>query len=432
MQTVQDASVARLTRDLVAAGFARPRGRPMEPESLSSHPLWRRMRELGSQLWLDTGQIEAAGELWDRSFTALTTNNTLLNKEVQTGIYDQLIRRAAGALHAAIKPPDEDRLVREIAFVLNATHAMRLVELFGADVSVELHTDFAQDIDATIRTARRYHAICPEHFIIKVPLTPAGLVAAGRLGSEGIRVNLTLGFSARQNLLVGLIARPTQCNVFLGRLNQLAADHHLGTGKNVGERAVAASQRIIARLRDSDRVPTRQIAASLRSGTQIGALAGVDVLTMPPKAAREFFDMADSADSAIEPGSLQAGIDGDFEPDWSQDAQPAAWGFDTLWNIPDGLEACARQLIAKGPGHLDGPAVQQALSAAGFGGVLGNWSDEDVRRARQYGKIPKLTAWRNRLETGDIGLDALMTLSGLESFATDQKAMDDRIRGSLG
>ena len=39
---------------------------------------------LGSELWLDTGDIEAAAEPWTEEFTALTTNNTLLNAEVQS------------------------------------------------------------------------------------------------------------------------------------------------------------------------------------------------------------------------------------------------------------------------------------------------------------------------------------------------------------
>ena len=36
--------------------------------------------------------------------------------------------------------------------------------------------------------------------------------------------------------------------------------------------------------------------------------------------------------------------------------------------------------------------------------------------------------WKEKLAHGQIGLDALMNLSALYSFATDQKALDDRIR----
>jgi len=47
---------------------------------------------------------------------------------------------------------------------------------------------------------------------------------------------------------------------------------------------------------------------------------------------------------------------------------------------------------------------------------------------KRDGKIPVFETWKNRLETGQIGLDALMNLSALYSFVTDQEALDDRIR----
>ena len=52
-----------------------------------------------------------------------------------------------------------------------------------------------------------------------------------------VPVNLTLGFSARQNVLTSVFARPTYCNVFLGRLNSVVADHGLGDGRNRARRA---------------------------------------------------------------------------------------------------------------------------------------------------------------------------------------------------
>ena len=69
--------------------------------SFSSNPLWKRLKELGSELWLDTGSIDESGELWTQEFSALTTNNTLLNNEGQRGQYDALIPEACEML---IKP----------------------------------------------------------------------------------------------------------------------------------------------------------------------------------------------------------------------------------------------------------------------------------------------------------------------------------------
>src|SRR5688572_15178028 len=146
--------------------------------SFPSHPLWAAVSKLGTALWLDTGDVAAARALWTREFQALTTNNTLLNKEVQKGIYDELVPDASAVLRGADPTVGEERVVTEIAFVLNAVHALQLVRTFDADVSVELHTDVADDADASWHYGRRYAAIEPKRFIVKVPLTPAGLFAA--------------------------------------------------------------------------------------------------------------------------------------------------------------------------------------------------------------------------------------------------------------
>ena len=55
---------------------------------IKTQKAWSKLREIGTRLWLDTSDIEMAKELWSSEFEALTTNNTLLNKEVQKGIYD--------------------------------------------------------------------------------------------------------------------------------------------------------------------------------------------------------------------------------------------------------------------------------------------------------------------------------------------------------
>jgi transaldolase len=57
-------------------------------------PFWKGLRDAGTELWLDTGDIDAAAKLWTDEFSGLTTNNTLLNKEVQKGIYDQVIKES--------------------------------------------------------------------------------------------------------------------------------------------------------------------------------------------------------------------------------------------------------------------------------------------------------------------------------------------------
>jgi hypothetical protein len=60
------------------------------------------------------------------------------------------------------------------------------------------------------------------------------------------------------------------------------------------------------------------------------------------------------------------------------------------------------------------------------------WSAEEIQQIRTDGKIPKWERWREALESGRAGLDDLMTQSALNSFVTDQQALDGRLRKLLG
>src|SRR5664280_3363354 len=114
--------------DFAREGFKHQFGKPSV--AVKDDPEWRKVRDAGTRLWLDTGDIDEAGKLWNSSFEALTTNNTLLNKEIQKGIYDDLVVKAAAAVHEAAPNISELDLILEIVFILNAHHALRLVERF--------------------------------------------------------------------------------------------------------------------------------------------------------------------------------------------------------------------------------------------------------------------------------------------------------------
>ena len=413
--------LAERVRDFVLDGFTPQFGQLTD--TFGDDPSWRRLKELGGELWLDTGDIDDAAGLWTKQFSALTTNNTLLNKEVQKGTYDDLIPAAAGMLARYELPPEE--LVLEIAFILNARHALKLVERFDAFVSVEEHTDFAHNVDGAVEIARRYHAICPERFYVKVPFTPSGLLATRRLSREGIPVNHTLGFAARQNYLIARVARPRFVNVFLGRLNSFVADNDLGPGALVGERAMLASQAAVSELRRTAGIGTRQIGASFRSGGQVRDLVGIDVMTMPPKVAREFLALG------IAPDALVSRVDEEYRPPLHEEVDEREVGLHTLWEVPGELVACVDALEAENLDRFGADDLINFFAAHGCGDVLVRWTAQQVRVSREEGKIPRLANWRQTLESGIIGLDALMNLAGLNSFAADQAAMDDRVRQML-
>lgn len=394
-------------------------------DSFPSSPLWAAVAKTGTSLWLDTGDVDAARELWVREFVALTTNNTLLNKEVQKGIYDQLVPAAAALLRKAAPDMSQDRLVQEIAFILNAVHGLKLVRTFDADVSVELHTACADDIDASYQYGKRFAAICPDRFIVKVPLTPAGLLAARRLHDDVIRLNFTLGFSARQNWLIASLAQPTWVNVFMGRINAFVADNKLGDGVNAGEKATLSSQRGLRRLRKEKGLDVRQIGASMRSGQQCEDLLGLDVFTMPTAAAKEFskknpppaaiFDHTKN-DPTV---TFVAGIDG------------AKAGLDCFWAISKTFEAAAAAAAKLDPKKATADDVRKTLAANGAGDLFPQFSADEAARVTKEGKIPVHASWQARVAAGTASWDGVLTAAALASFTQDQQALDDRIRRLL-
>ncbi|MFW6180849.1 MAG: transaldolase family protein [Spirochaetota bacterium] len=408
-----------LTADQKLAGEIREfvtqdAGGPPEPGRFPPDPFWQSLRDTGTELWLDTGDIQEARSLWNRSFSALTTNNTLLNAEVQKGIYDGLISDAAGMLSGL----GERERVMEIAFILNARHGLNLVRAFGARVSVELHTDCARSVDMTLAFGRRFHQVSPDHFIVKVPLTPEGLIAARKLREEHIPVNCTLGFSARHNHLAALFAFPSYVNVFLGRLGSYVADNGLGDGLLVGERATLASQREVRQLRERTGREVRQIAASMRSPGQIRDLAGVDVFTMPVKVARE-------ARERLE-GSWSSMVDREYPVNLAPGVPPEQVRIHTLWAVSEAERELALSLDHSPPG---GPEeLVERAHQGGAGDLFPRMTREELDRIASDGKIPAHAAWAPRIQRGELAVDSLLNLAGLASFAESQAELDGRIR----
>ncbi len=374
---------------------------------------WRSIAATGTRPCLDTGDLDEAAVHWCASFAALTTNNTLLNKEVQKGLYDGLVREAAALVKDL--PPAEQ--VIELAFLLNARHGLRLASRFGGRVSVELHTDLAHDVERSVAYGRRYFAICPEHFIVKIPLTPAGLLSTRQLRAEGIPVNFTLGFGARQNLFAAALAAPSYVNVFLGRLNAYVADNKLGDGVNVGEKATLASQRAVRTRTAARLVPTLQIAASMRSGEQVIALAGVDVHTMPIAAAV----------GALKTGGPVRDRTGDDPAVALAAGAEAAVG--QVWTIGDAERALA-DTLERQPPATPGDLVSR-FTEYGLGGLFPRFSAEESAALAADGKIPKHARWAARIAAGTCTIDGLLTAAALASFTADQAALDERIRRLL-
>lgn len=377
---------------------------------------WQALRETGTALWLDTGDMEEAEANWTAEMSALTTNNTLLNNEIQKGIYDRFIEEAKNEVKNL--PPDE--IVKEIAFMLNARHGLRLASHFGGLVSVELHTDTAHDIEAIVKYGKRFYQINPRQFIVKVPYTAEGLIGARLLKNEGVRINFTLEFSARQNVLVTAIARPDYLNVFLGRIGAYIAQNNLGSGKWAGEMAVLSSQKWVTELSAFNPWPTKLIAASLRNHDQLELLAGTDVYTMPPKVA--------AAGRVNLSGKFVSRLGESYPVDMTDEGR--ASGIEKFWQVPDSLVKLARNLNENVP--ATGGELAARVREEGFADMFPPLTAEEEKQIAADGKIPLYSHWSKRLAEGSIAPDTLLNLAGLASFTADQEMLDNRIKGIIG
>jgi transaldolase len=117
-----------------------------------------------------------------------------------------------------------------------------------------------------------------QHMIVKVPLTRAGIQACKSLSGEGIRVNVTLCFSAAQALLAAK-AGATYISPFVGRLD------------DVGTNGMELIREIIDIYNNYD-FTTEVLVASCRHPIHIieAARMGADICTCPPAVIDQLFN----------------------------------------------------------------------------------------------------------------------------------------------
>lgn len=146
-------------------------------------------------------------------------------------------------------------------------HVAAICEIVGGDVSAEVTS---LDAEGMLREGREYAAIAP-NVVVKCPLTRDGLKATRRLTSEGIRVNVTLCFSAAQAILAAK-AGAAYISPFLGRLD------------DIGQNGLELLAEIVE-IYDNYDWKTEVLAASIRSPVHVieAARIGADVATMPFK-----------------------------------------------------------------------------------------------------------------------------------------------------
>ncbi len=185
------------------------------------------------RLFLDTANIDEIRDVARMGVLAgVTTNPSLMAKESGVSYRDRVVE---------------------------------ICDVVKGPVSAECTSRDVEGLLAEARTLATWH----EHVVVKIPMDANGLEAASILSREGIRINMTLIFSANQALLAAL-AGATYVSPFVGRLDDAGQD---------GMEVVRQSVDIFDRYN----LPAQVLVASIRTPPHViaAALAGAHVATIP-------------------------------------------------------------------------------------------------------------------------------------------------------
>jgi transaldolase len=143
----------------------------------------------------------------------------------------------------------------------------RICDIVDGDISAEV---VATDAGEMVREGRQLAKI-HKNVVVKVPLIRDGIKATSILSKEGVRLNVTLCFSAAQALLAAK-AGAYIISPFVGRLDDIGS---------VGMDLI----RSITAIYENYDFSTQVLSASLRNPNHVieSALAGAHIGTMPFK-----------------------------------------------------------------------------------------------------------------------------------------------------
>jgi len=185
------------------------------------------------KFFVDTADVQAIAELNDLGMVdGVTTNPSLILKSGR----------------------DIVEVTREICALVSGPVSAEVVALKAGEMIAE---------------GRKLADIAP-NIVVKVPLTWDGLKTCKVLSADGLKVNVTLCFSANQALIAAK-AGATYISPFIGRLDDINLD---------GLDLISD----IRTIYDNYDYRTEILAASIRSANHVSQCAriGADVVTAPP------------------------------------------------------------------------------------------------------------------------------------------------------
>ena len=188
-----------------------------------------------------------------------TADTEVINKYFSTGLVDGVTTNPTLIMKSGRNPEDVYQEIKDIGV---------------QDISMEVMGNDLEMYDEGIRLYQKFGNVCT----VKVPCTREGLIVCKRLSEQGIKVNVTLIFSAAQ---AGLAAKAgaTYVSPFVGRLD---------------DQSVAGLEvvRSITSLYNIHRVQTKVLSASIRSVQRAvrSWYNGAEIVTMPPKVFDQMYD----------------------------------------------------------------------------------------------------------------------------------------------
>jgi transaldolase len=135
------------------------------------------------------------------------------------------------------------------------------------DVSAEV---VSTNYEGMVTEARQLARLA-SNVVVKIPMIPEGLKATKAVSGKGIRVNMTLIFSANQGLLASK-AGASFISPFIGRLD------------DIGQRGMEVVEDLV-KIRDNYKLKSEVLVGSVRHTQHVleAAKIGADIATMPPE-----------------------------------------------------------------------------------------------------------------------------------------------------
>ena len=151
-----------------------------------------------------------------------------------------------------------------------------LISMGVEDLSMEIVTD---DVGIFVSEGQRLKEKYGDATTIKVPCTPAGLKACKILNQSGIKVNVTLIFSAAQAILAAK-SGATYISPFVGRVDDNSFDG-IGLIKEISD--IFTAQMVTG---------TEILAASIRDVHSVSEAfeVGADIVTLPPTVFKKMYN----------------------------------------------------------------------------------------------------------------------------------------------